>query len=204
MEGQHPLIVPPRQYFHCDRCPRYFKTPDALAAHRQNTKRHDVEISPYLIFNGTEYRCTLCDRRFDSKQALYLHCAATSRHAWCARCERVFVTGAALDTHIAQSAKHNACDQCLGARPDFEEPGDLVAHMAAEHFYCAGCNVFMDSEAQLLVHDRYYHFICDICREYFSKDTDLRAVSWPLSLSLSLSLPAQPVSRDWTEGANDA
>lgn len=82
-----------------------------------------------------------------------------------------------METHVEQSASHNVCYACEEPQPDFMELDELLAHLAGEHFYCPECDAFFWTDFDFMLHNRYRHFICCVCGRYFSKETDLRAVS---------------------------
>ncbi|KAL3412930.1 hypothetical protein V8F44DRAFT_632872 [Aspergillus fumigatus] len=99
-----------------------------------------MELGPYLISNRIEYQCTLCERVFATKGALYAHCRNTTRHE---RCER-----------------HKFCLQCSPSR-DFETLDELETHLTEYHHFCSDGNLYRQSAEKLREHDVH-------CERYFA------------------------------------
>lgn len=134
-----------------------------------------MELGPYLIFDGLEYQCTLCERDFASKGALYAHCRNTSQHEWCERCCRVFISTASKDAHLKASRRHNFCLRCSPSR-DFEILDELETHLTENHHFCSDCNLYHQSAEELREHDIDVHNLCIKCERYFVNKNNFEMV----------------------------
>lgn len=115
-----------------------------------------MELGPYLISNRIEYQCTLCERVFATKGALYAHCRNTTRHERCERCCRVFISTPSKDEHLKASRRHKFCLQCSPSR-DFETLDELETHLTEYHHFCSDGNLYRQSAEKLREHDVHVH-----------------------------------------------
>lgn len=139
-----------------------------------------MELGRYLVVHRpNNYECTLCDRLFGSKTALYAHCRQTTNHEWCERCFRVLATCEAKDAHIKNSNSHNICGKCVGRR-DFETRAQLENHLVRAHYFCTSCKLYLSSSGSLEKHDVNHHNLCVKCGYFFSSENSLHMVSRPV------------------------
>ncbi|KAL4948875.1 hypothetical protein BDW69DRAFT_198539 [Aspergillus filifer] len=110
-------------------------------------------LGRYLIYNGVDYECTICERLFTSLDNLFAHCRQTSQHSWCERCRRVFISVDAKDKHLQKSNKHNICSACSQPR-DFENAGELREHKITQHHICVICNDRFENANSLRMHQQ--------------------------------------------------
>ncbi|KAJ0419375.1 hypothetical protein BJY00DRAFT_313976 [Aspergillus carlsbadensis] len=133
-----------------------------------------MSLGPYLEYEDGYYVCTLCQRSFNSKKALYSHCRYTSHHDWCERCSRVFRTPKAKEAHLEASSSHNICRRCNDPRSDFDTYLELRRHLEQYHHYCPPCELYFRSAAGLRQHDVSQHNLCVECGKFFSSENNLR------------------------------
>ncbi|KAL3459552.1 hypothetical protein BJX64DRAFT_264544 [Aspergillus heterothallicus] len=132
-----------------------------------------MDLGPHLAFDGVNYECTICERIFSSKTALYAHCKSTSRHSWCARCCRVFASIQARNSHLQDSNKHHICPKCPGTQ-DFESSLALQNHLEESHYFCPDCKLYHNSFEKLQEHDVAQHHLCITCGDYFANKNNLQ------------------------------
>lgn len=142
-----------------------------------------MDLDRYLTYDGVDYECTICERFFASRRAIFDHCRDTSRHEWCEKCERVFLSEPAKNQHLRNSSNHNICWICPQIE-DFEDCSDLDDHLVERHHYCDSCDRAHSSARKLREHDVNVHHLCVKCNRFLGNENNLRMVSNSLSLSL--------------------
>ncbi|KAL3485431.1 hypothetical protein BJX62DRAFT_38278 [Aspergillus germanicus] len=133
-----------------------------------------MDLGPYLEYDDGYYVCTLCQRYFNSENALYSHCRYTSHHEWCERCFRVFRTTQAKEAHLEASSSHHICRRCNDPGPDFESYPELKRHLEQYHHHCSPCDLYYRTAAGLQQHDVSHHNLCVECGDFFSNPNNLR------------------------------
>ena len=129
-------------------------------------------------------RCVLCDRTFDTNEALQQHKRDVSAHAFdCATCDRHFGSEEALDQHLRDSPAHAPAFDCESCNRSFGSEEALDQHLRdspahAPSFNCESCNRPFGSEEALNQHlqDSPAHassFDCEICDRSFGSDKAL-------------------------------
>ncbi|OJI98052.1 hypothetical protein ASPVEDRAFT_79718 [Aspergillus versicolor CBS 583.65] len=132
-----------------------------------------MDLDRYLTYDGVDYECTICERFFASRRAIYDHCRDTSRHEWCEKCERVFLSEPAKNQHLRNSSNHNICWICPQIE-DFEDSSDLDDHLVEDHHYCDPCDRAYSSARKLREHDVNVHHLCVKCNRFFGNENNLR------------------------------
>ncbi|KAL2834791.1 hypothetical protein BJY01DRAFT_259377 [Aspergillus pseudoustus] len=130
-----------------------------------------MNLGPYIEWNGEDYRCTLCDRYFNSRTALFSRCRYTSQHDWCERCTRVFRSPAAKQAHIKAAWCHNICQVCDA---DLETPTERMNHIKTVHYYCQPCSRTFAQAETFQKHNVDVHHMCVHCKQSFKNENNLR------------------------------
>ncbi|KAL4788773.1 hypothetical protein BDV19DRAFT_398267 [Aspergillus venezuelensis] len=104
-----------------------------------------MDLGRYLIYNGVDYKCTICERLFTSLNNLYAHCRHTLQYSW-------------------------SCSQPR----DFENAEELQDHSVEIHHFCPDCDIYHGSARELREHDLTQHYICSICDDHFQNTNNLR------------------------------
>ncbi|XP_049831569.1 zinc finger protein 761-like [Schistocerca gregaria] len=134
---------------------------------------------------GLQYRCHVCNKKFDNLESLGLHQYSHGTHAKssnksltrglvCYKCKRKFKTHAALEHHLDTSSHHFPCP-CCGKVFTWERylRRHLTTHGPEESYPCPKCGKCFRTgpylKAHMLIHSETRPFVCQHCGATFSR-----------------------------------
>ncbi|KAI5864348.1 hypothetical protein GGS23DRAFT_495012 [Durotheca rogersii] len=170
----------------CEHCYEAFATEALLSAHRSCCPKLECEKCGYrcvtamqLCVHLEEFHlyCRLCNKWFESPNAMKRHRLAELDHRQCSNCKRTFNEVAALLFHWQRY--HHLCLECR--KGPFMSTDDLNEHLRGHalgednKYYCLGCKRISASMSTLLKHQEEAHHYCDRCKIFFESGGILAA-----------------------------
>lgn len=137
-----------------------------------------MEELPHMrIPKKKTHACTVCQKEFNSLNALKYHCLSHTgeRAHTCTVCRKSFFAQSALKSHMRlhTGEKPYECDQC---KMKFRQWGDLKYHTVSKHsdvknYQCEFCGKAFSRKYSLVIHRRIHtnerNYKCDICGKSF-------------------------------------
>lgn len=134
---------------------------------------------------GLQYRCHVCNKKFDNLESLGLHQYSHGSHTKssnksqprglvCYKCKRKFKTHAELEHHLDTSSHHFPCP-CCGKIFTWERylRRHLTTHGPEESYQCTECGKRFKTgpylKAHMLIHSERRPFICQHCGATFNR-----------------------------------